>query len=109
VVPELDNVTANLVLMPERMIAGNNHTIGRWQDLLPKKVVEAELPSKQGLTGVRVRPEAGGQRKSWRQKPAWEFGLAWAAEGGSGYRNPETGWCCRHQSRRLAGLLWRLP
>lgn len=108
VVPELDNAIANPG-MPGRMIAGNKHAIDRRQYVQPKNVVEVELLSKQGRKGVRVRREAGGQRKSWRQKPAWEFGLAWAVEGGSAYSNPEAGWCSRHQSRRLAGSLWRLP
>ena len=60
VVPELDNVIANLELMPMRMNAGKNDKVGERQLDLGKKFFEAGLLSKAGLKKLQnhVRSDA---------------------------------------------------
>jgi hypothetical protein len=53
VVPELDNVIANLELMPLRMNEKKNAKIGSRQRDLAKKLYRAGLLSKKGLEAVR--------------------------------------------------------
>ena len=52
VVPELDNVIANLELMPLRMNEGKSAKIGDRQRDLAKKLYQAGLLSKKGLEAV---------------------------------------------------------
>jgi hypothetical protein len=52
VVPELDNVIANLELMPERMNSAKKDKVGARQMALAKKLAEAGLLSRQGLKAV---------------------------------------------------------
>ena len=61
VVPELDNVIANLELMPLRMNEGKNAKIGARQVDLARKLHKAGLLSSEGLravekSGTRIRP-----------------------------------------------------
>ena len=52
VVPELDNVIANLELMPLRMNESKNSKIGQRQRDLAKKFYQAGLLSEKGLESV---------------------------------------------------------
>ena len=52
VVPELDNVIANLELMPLRMNQSKNARIGQRQRDMAKKFYQAGLPSRKGLEAV---------------------------------------------------------
>ena len=52
VVPELDNVIANLELMPLRMNESKNDRIGDRQRDMAKKFYQAGLLSKKGLEAV---------------------------------------------------------
>ena len=52
VVPELDNVIANLELMPLRMNESKNAKIGDRQRDMAKKFYQAGLLSEQGLKAV---------------------------------------------------------
>jgi hypothetical protein len=52
VVPELDNVIANLELMPLRMNESKNDKIGDRQRVMAKKFFKAGLLSKRGLEAV---------------------------------------------------------
>jgi hypothetical protein len=56
VVPELDNVIANLELMPLRMNESKNAKIGQRQRALADKFHEAGLLSAEGLKAVTNRP-----------------------------------------------------
>jgi hypothetical protein len=56
VVPELDNVIANLELMPQRANSRKNSNIGVRQRDLAEKLNSAGLLSSAGLRAVRVRP-----------------------------------------------------
>ena len=56
VVPELDNVMANLELMPLRMNESKNAKIGQRQRALAQKFYEAGLLSKEGLKAVQDKP-----------------------------------------------------
>lgn len=53
VAPELDNVIANLELMPQRMNARKNAKIGQRQRALAEKFYTAGLLSKEGLKAVQ--------------------------------------------------------
>ena len=53
VVPELDNVIANLELMPMRMNASKNDKIGDRQRDMAKKFYQAGLLSRKGLEAVQ--------------------------------------------------------
>ncbi len=55
VCPELDNVIANLELMPQRMNAQKNAKVGARQRALAQKLCEAGLLSQQGLKVVQSR------------------------------------------------------
>ena len=50
--PELDNVIANLELMPMRMNASKNDKIGDRQREMAKKFFQAGLLSRKGLDAV---------------------------------------------------------
>ena len=52
VVPELDNVIANLELMPLRMNEGKSNKIGERQRDMAQKFYQAGVLSKEGLEGV---------------------------------------------------------
>ena len=51
--PELDNVIANLKLMPQRMNASKNATVGQRQRALAEKFYTAGLLSTGGLKAVQ--------------------------------------------------------
>jgi hypothetical protein len=51
-VPELDNVIANLELMPLRMNEGKRDVVGERQKDLARKLYKAELLGKRGLHAV---------------------------------------------------------
>ena len=55
VVPELDNVIANLELMPLRINSRKNSTVGSRQIDLAQKLFKAGLLSESGLKTVRSR------------------------------------------------------
>jgi hypothetical protein len=55
VCPELDNVIANLELMPQRMNAAKSDKIGDRQRSLAKRLFEAGLLSNKGLKAVENR------------------------------------------------------
>jgi hypothetical protein len=58
VVPELDNVIANLELMPLRMNEGKNDKIGKRQRDMAKKLYRAGLLSKRALATVEAARKA---------------------------------------------------
>ena len=51
-VPELDNVIANLELMPLRLNERKNSHVGQWQRDLAQKLFEAGLVSREGKERV---------------------------------------------------------
>ncbi|HWN96915.1 MAG TPA: hypothetical protein VNT99_17940 [Methylomirabilota bacterium] len=55
VVPELDNVIANLELLPQRANARKNSTVGQRQRDLAEKLTTAGLLSDAGLRAIRSR------------------------------------------------------
>lgn len=57
VVPELDNVIANLELMPLKMNQSKNDKVGSRQKSLSKQLREVGLLSDVGLKAIRVATE----------------------------------------------------